>query len=194
MQKTKILKMLQKNQTVFTSKEFMLFSGETNNNLLLRKISYYIKKNEILPLRRGIYAKDKNYNRLELANRIFTPSYISFETVLSNAGIIFQYYDTIFVASYLSRTISCNEQSFSFHKIKNNILTDRSGIENHDTYFIATKERAFLDLIYLNDRYHFDNLSPLDWQKIFTLLPIYNNKRMLKSVKHYYDIYMQNNQ
>lgn len=34
--------------------------------------------------------------------------------------------------------------------------------------------------------YHFDNLSPLDWDKVFELLPIYENKKMEKKVKEYY--------
>jgi hypothetical protein len=38
---------------------------------------------------RGIYAKDKDYDKVELAGRIFTPGYVSFETVLVRSGINF---------------------------------------------------------------------------------------------------------
>jgi len=41
-------------------------------------------------LRRGLYAKDNSYDKNELATKIYIPSYISFETVLRNAGAIFQ--------------------------------------------------------------------------------------------------------
>ena len=40
-----------------------------------------------------------DYNRLELATRIFTPAYVSFETVLAKEGLIFQYYNKITAAA-----------------------------------------------------------------------------------------------
>ena len=52
-------------------------------------------------------------------------------------------------------------------------------------YFIARKERAFLDILYLNKGYHFDNLAPLILIRYLALLPIYNNKRMVKKVHTY---------
>ena len=73
-----------------------------------------------------------------------------------------------------------------FKKIKNSVLTNKTGIEIKDGYFIASPERAFLDVIYLNKDYHFDNLSGLDWNKIFDILPIYgNNKRIRAAVLKY---------
>jgi hypothetical protein len=70
--------------------------------------------------------------------------------------------------------------------LKTNILNNNSGIENKGFYSIASKERAFLDIVYLNKDYHFDNLSPLDWDKVFSILPLYENKRMTKKVNQYY--------
>ena len=71
---------------------------------------------------------------------------------------------------------------YSFRKIKDSILTNGAGLENRGNYFVATKERAFLDVLYLNKDYNFDNLSPLSLSKIHILLPIYNNKRMTQRV------------
>ena len=48
---------------------------------------------------------------------------------------------------------------------------------------IASKERAFLDIMYINKDYYFDNLIGIDWDKVFKILPIYNNKRMTKKIK-----------
>ena len=36
-------------------------------------------------------------------------------------------------------------------------------LKKEDTYYVASKERAFLDILYLNKDYHFDNLSPLNF-------------------------------
>lgn len=187
MGKSNLLMILRDNKTVFTFKEILLASGETNPALLRRRISYYVKKGELYAIRRGLYAKDKNYDRLELATKIYTPSYISFETVLGQAGMTFQYYERIFVASYLTRDIVADNQVFAYKKIKDIILTNSAGIETRDNYSIASPERAFLDRIYLFRNYYFDNLSFLNWDKVFELLPAYGNKRMEKEVRERFD-------
>jgi len=84
-------------------------------------------------------------------------------------------------------------QAYTFKKIKDTILTNNAGVEDKNNYSVATKERAFLDTIYLNKDYHFDNLSSLDWDKIFEILLIYDNKRMTKNVKEYYKDFKANN-
>jgi hypothetical protein len=124
-------------------------------------------------LRRGLNTKDENYDRFELATKIFTPSYISFETVLQASDVIFQYYQTLFVASYQTKEIVCDGPRYSFKSLKNFILTNNAGIEIKNNYSIAFTERAFLDVLYLNKEYHFDNLSPINWNKVMTPLPIY---------------------
>jgi predicted transcriptional regulator of viral defense system len=187
MEKSDILTILRSQSSVFTFKDILLATNEANPELLKSRLHYYVKKGELYHIRRGLYAKNKQYDRLELATKIFTPSYVSFETILREAGIIFQHYSTIFVATYQTKEIVCDGQSYSFKKIKDTILTNNIGLEQRGTYFVASKERAFLDLLYLNKRYHFDNLSPLDFDKIFTLLPIYDNKQMAKRVQFYFE-------
>lgn len=186
MEKADILSILRSDQTVFSFKDILLDSGENNPARLRRRLNYYITHGQLYGIRRGFYAKDKNYHKFELAIKIFTPSYISFETVLAKEGIIFQHYSQIFIASYQTREIKCDGQTYSYRKIKDAVLTNNIGIENKANYSIATKERAFLDVIYLNKDYHFDNLTPLDWNKAFEILPIYDNKRMVKRVQEYY--------
>jgi predicted transcriptional regulator of viral defense system len=192
MKKTSILDILRLKSTVFSFKELLLVDIEANPDLLKRRLNYYVKKGELYHIRRGLYAKDKNYDKLELATRIFTPSYVSFETVLVEAGIVFQHYSTIFVATYQTKEITCDGQVYSFKKIKNTILTNSAGIEQRDYYSIASKERAFLDILYLNKGYYFDNLAPLDFNKVFELLPIYNNQRMAQKVQAYFKEFQAN--
>ena len=188
--------LLRSKQSVFTLKEVnLLVGGEISSELLRRRISYLVKKGELHPLRRGIYAKDKKYERLELANRIYTPSYISFETVLGRAGVTFQSYGQIFIASYLTRELKIDDQIYSYRKIKDDILTRiqlPTGIEHNGIYSIATPERAFLDVVYLSKDYHFDNLSALNWEKVFEILPIFGNVEMEKRVKAYYEQFKNN--
>ena len=183
---TNILDILRSKSTVLTFKEILIASGEKNPDLLKRRLHYYVKKGELYSIRRGFYAKDKNYDRFELATKIYTPAYISFETILVQVGVIFQHYDAIFVATYQTKEIECDNQTYTFRKINDEILTNATGIEDKGNYFAASKERAFLDIVYLNKEYHFDNLSALNITKIESLLPLYHNKRMIRDVRRYF--------
>lgn len=186
MGKSDFLSMMRSASTVFSFQEILLNSGQPDAHLLKRRLHYYVKKGELYSPRKGLYAKNKNYNKFELATKIYKPSYVSFETVLAEAGIIFQYYKTIFVATYKTKELVCDNQPYAFRKIKDDILLNITGIENKGSYFIATKERAFLDTIYLHKEYYFDNLAPLDIKKIKELLPLYRNKRMVTTVNRYF--------
>lgn len=174
--------LLRSNKTIFTSKDIALLWQDSGSSATRVRVNYYVKKGDLYHIRKGLYAKDKNYNKLELATRIFTPSYVSFETILAKEALIFQYYEQIFVASYLTREIIIDGQVYSYKKIKYEILVNSFGVEQIDETSIATKERAFLDMLYVNNDYHFDNLHTLDWDKIFLMLPVYENKRMAKKV------------
>ncbi len=177
---------LRSKQTVLSTKDIMLLWGEASSDAARVRINYYAKDGDLYRIRRGFYAKDRDYNKFELATKIFTPSYISFESVLGRAGITFQHYNQIFVASYTKREIVADGQAYSYRRVKDAILTNSAGIENKDNYSIAVPERAFLDVIYLNKDYHFDNLGSLDWDKVVEILPVYGgNKRMEKMVKKY---------
>lgn len=189
--KGNILDLYRTDKTVFTNKDAALLWSDNNPNLVKIKLSRYAKAGKLYQVRKGIYAKDKFYNKYELASKIYTPAYISFETVLAQAGVIFQYYERIFIASYLSRVLSIDNQTYEYKKIKNSILTNLSGIEQKGLYFLASPERAFCDVLYLNKEYYFDNLKNINWTKVEELLPIYNNKRMSKKISKYIKKYAE---
>lgn len=179
---------LRSKKSVFSFKDIALLWKDSGNSARVR-INYYIKNNDLYRIRQGLYAKDKNYDRFELATRIFTPAYISFETVLGQNGLIFQYYSQIFVASYLTREIKIDGQIYFFRKLKDTILTDKTGIEDKGEYLTAGKERAFMDMIYLNKNYYFDNLRSINWQKCFDMLQVYQQKTMARALNSYYKRY-----
>lgn len=184
--------LLRSARTIFSTKDVALLWNEDKKETISGRLNKYVKVGKLVRVRRGIYAKDENYDRLELANRIYIPSYISFETVLTREGINFQYYSTIFLASYVNREIEVDGQNISFVRMKDYILTDNTGIKHGNNVSIAIKERAFLDRIYISKDYHFDNLGGLDWDKVFEILPIYHNKRMIKKVNTYFKYYKDN--
>ena len=193
MKKNDILILFRSSNTVFTFKDISLLWGATDMNKTKRRINYYVKKGDLYSIRRGIYAKDSHYDRLELGTKIFTPSYISFETVTAQAGMTFQYYERIFVASTLTREIVADGQIYQYKKIKDSALTSLIGLERKNGYLFASPERAFLDIVYLNRHYYFDHLGGLNWDKIFEILPIYSNKSMEKGVNQYYKGFKDDN-
>lgn len=184
-------KLYQFPKTVLTNKDLSLIWEETNQVNLKSKIAYYVKQGVLIRLTRGVFAKDKNYSPRELATSIYSPSYISFETALRDAGIIFQHYDTIFVAGPWSKTVKINNHIFTFRKLKDQLLFNPVGTLFKDNYNIATPERAFLDMIYLFPGYYFDNLSSLNWEKCFELSLIYKNQQMIKRLNKYYKNYVK---
>lgn len=176
--------------TVFTTKEIALILRETNLDKVKSRVNYFVNKGVLIQLRKGIFAKNTGYEVLELANKILKPSYISLETVLQKEGVVFQDYGkTTFVISYQTREIEVGDYTISFKKIKDDILTNPKGVLVENGYSIATVERAFLDAVYLYKNYYFDNLHPLNWERVENLLDIYKSnilvERFKKYAKHY---------
>lgn len=186
MKEKDILKIYKSKSTVFTASELSLILSQPNADNLKRKLNYFVKKGYLLNLRRGIYAKDKDYSQFEFANKIYTPSYVSLDTILAQNGVIFQYDSRVYLVSYLSREIYTKDNNFVYQKIKDFVLYNKEGIIQKDNYYTATLERAFLDKIYLNPNFYFDNLKNINWKKTFDLAKIYNNKSLIRNLNIYY--------
>ena len=186
-----IAKLYQSPKSILTTKDIALIWGETNTVNLLSKIKYYAKQGSLIRLTRGVFAKSKEYDVKELATSIYTPSYISFETVLREAGMIFQHHDSIFVAGPYPTKKKIGSTTIIFRKLKDSVLYSAVGINNGKHYSIATPERAFLDTIYLSPKYYFDNLRSINWELCFELAKIYDNKQLIKRVTQYQKKYAQ---
>lgn len=184
--KSGISALYKSSSTVFSSQELAAVWGISNTNYLKTRIQYYIKRGYLYRICHGLYVKDENsFNLLEAGNKLRTPSYVSFETVLFREGIIFQKYSSVFFASYFTKTIKSHAGEFVYRKLKDEVLFNKDGIISTGTYCIAEKERAFLDTVYLLKEYYFDNLRPLDWEKVSAMAGIYKSKVLLKRVEGY---------
>jgi hypothetical protein len=177
-----ILSVYRNIRTVFRLADIAMLVGETNFQSLNKKLNYYVRTGKLMNPRKGIYAKP-DFMPEELACSIYKPSYISLEYVLQKAGIVFQYDPRITSVSYLSRRIEVEGHSCIFRKIRGEVLVNTTGIIRQNNHInIASAERAFLDLIYLNHKYYFDNLNPLNKQLVYKLLPIYQSKALSERV------------
>jgi predicted transcriptional regulator of viral defense system len=180
-----IAKLYQSNKTILTSKDLALIWQINNEESLHAKTSYYVKTKALIRLTRGVFSKDKKYNPKELATSVYSPSYISFETVLRESGVIFQNYETIFIAGPYSLTKRIDKNNFTFRRLKKGVLFNSVGIKSENNYSIATPERAFLDMIYLFPNYYFDNLNSINWDKCNEIVKIYSNKELIKRLAKY---------
>lgn len=186
-----IAKLYESSKTVLTTKDIALIWQETNQANLIAKIKYYAKKGSLIRLTRGVFAKNKEYEIKELATSIYTPSYISFETVLREAGIIFQYHETIFVAGPYPLIKKIDGHIITFRKLKDSVLYNTTGVKYEKNYSIATPERAFLDTIYLSPNFYFDNLRPINWELCLEFAKIYDNKQLIKRLDKYQKQYVK---
>ena len=111
-------------------------------------LSRYVKKKVIIRLTAGIYILPEQYDRLEtIANELYSPSYLSFESALSRYGIISQVpYSLTFATTRKSLRRSLAETHVEYRSIKAQLFT---GYENNGSIFIATPEKAILDSLYL---------------------------------------------
>jgi len=187
-----LFQLYQRSNTVFTIAELaQLFPG-LSVKALKNRLYYYSKSGKLLRLHQGIYAK-KQYEPLELANKLYKPSYVSLETVLAKAGIIFQYYETVFLTAYITRRVEIQGLTFQYRRLKPELLLNSQGVNNEQGFFMASPERAFLDAVYIYKDYHFDNLAGLNWEKIKNLKSIYKNKAFYQRLDQYYKLYKENN-
>ena len=169
-------------RSVFRLRDIGMLIGATNADNLKAAVNYYVSKGVLRNVRKGIYAKE-GYSPAELACRIYAPSYVSLETVLCGAGVVFQYSSAIKMVSYLSRTITVDGSEMVYQKLKDPVLVNNKGIEQNNYANTAIPERAFLDRLYLSKDYYFDNITPLQTEVVEALLPVYKCKALEKRAR-----------
>lgn len=169
---------------VFRFADIAMIVSEQDSASLSRKLNYYVKTGRLLNPRKGIYAKP-DYTPEELACAVYVPSYISLQYVLQRAGVIFQYDTRITLVSYLNRIIDVGDKTFLFRKIKGTALVNTTGIERKGFHLnVATPERAFLEMLYLEKEFHFDNPGILRKELVYKILPVYQSKALTERVKN----------
>ena len=174
-------KMLLEKRTIFSTNILGYYLDIDNYDTLKKRIYRLTKGNKLTRLKRGLfYITLKDYSKYECANFLYPPSYVSFETVLQLSGFIFQPYTSIFSAAIRNKKYFVDNTKYIYRKIDKEILVNIKGIEKRKNYFIATPERAVLDMIYVNENFYFDNLRNLDFEKAKYLSSIYkDNKKIL---------------
>lgn len=154
-----------------------------------------VKKNIYAKMKRGLYF-DKNFkpSELEIANKLYYPSYISFEYALSYHGII---PDTVYsitsVTSKTTRNFIVERVNFSFSHIKKKVFTGyiKKNIEGQLIY-LAEQEKALADYLYFVDLgkkslYDRINVIGINYKKLMNFIKLYNRASLKKLTQKIYD-------
>ena len=131
----------------------------------------------------------KETNDYELANFLFTPSYISLESALSFYGILAQFpYTITSVTPLKTKKIIYNEKEFEFAHLKREYFF---GFIKKDNFLIALPEKALLDELYFiskgltNISLDELNLSIIKKEKLRRMMKYYNFLPLKNLVEKY---------
>lgn len=146
--------------------------------------SRYVKKGLIVRLKRDLYILREKWENLSfeeffsIANVLQVPSYISLMTCLYYYQVTTQiqrnFYESISLRR--SKTYRIEQSQFSYCKLNRKFYF---GFVKKDNFFIAEKEKALIDILYLYSlgKYKFDkysiDFSKFDSKKIKMFLEIY---------------------
>lgn len=158
-------------------------------------INYHLKSGLFIKLKNGLYAlRIRPPSEFEIANRVYTPSYVSLEYAMMYHGIIPESVYTITsVTTKPTREFIINNLSYTFSKIKKNAFSGylRKSSDGN-IVLIATPEKALVDYLYfvdlgkklVNDRL---DVSKLSKSKLIKYAKLFKRNSLVKLVNKIYD-------
>lgn len=157
-----------------------------------RKIAErYTKKGIFTRLKRSLYAPSFNFpSPYFLANKVYQPSYISFETALSFHHIIPErVYNITSATTKSTREFEIRDMTLEYFKIKTQAYLGYTPIKQDDEIILmAEKEKALADFLYfvnlgkrrLPDRL---NLREVDEEKVLSFVKAFARRKLVKLAK-----------
>lgn len=184
-------------QSTLKEKKLRLFSPEELRRLFsvtLRASQEFIKDHQsdlFIKLRNGLYGlKSDPPTELEVANRLYLPSYVSFEYALAHYRIIPESVYTITSAtSKITREFIVQGKSYEYYRIKREAYRGyRAEKVGQSTILIAEPEKALIDYLYfvdlkkrtLNDRLNIRNIQK---KLVIHYASIFKRQSLTKLVK-----------
>jgi predicted transcriptional regulator of viral defense system len=162
------------------------------------QLNWWQGKGYIKKLRRGFYMfSDTPLDEgalFTIANRLYSPSYISLESALSYYGLIPEgVYSITSVSTKKTTAFNSPIATFTYHRIKTNLHFGYH-LEKHgeQTYKIADMEKAVLDYLYLHPTIVEENnfyewrfnesefVARVDMKKLKTYGKAFGSKQLLK--------------
>jgi len=189
---------------LFSTADLKLLLGADFNRSLLNNLKRWESDGRIVKLKKGLYllrVDRESINPMILAEKIYSPSYISLEFALGYYGII---PEAVFTITSIS-TKKSNFFSipgvgyFSYQTIKPKAFGGYlTYTENEISYNLAEPEKALLDFFYLNKRvmngtdsnflsYRFSELFHYNAKRIKELAKYFSNRKTTFLVNKFCD-------
>jgi len=186
--------LIEKNISVFSPLEFRRIFSVTKSAANFF-INYHLKTGFFVKLRKGLYMlADYPANQYLISNRLYEPSYLSFDTALSFYGIIPETIYTLTSATpKTTREYKVENVHFVYHKLKKGAYSGYKAIKHQDsTILIAEPEKALADYLYfvaLKKRgLHYErlDLKKIKKNNLFFYVKLFKQPQMIKLVRRIY--------
>lgn len=114
-------------------------------------IKRLVENDVLVRLERGKYKlKEANVHEFKIANFIYHPSYVSFESALNYYGALSQFPQNIYSATTnRSQEKKFENKVYSYHQLEKSFF---GGYTKKDKFLIASLEKALVDQIYLTSK------------------------------------------
>lgn len=139
---------------IFTFLDVVKHFPHENSQTVRVQLARFVQKGLATRIKRGLYCFDeKKIDELDLAGRLYQPSYISLEAALNFYGIIPDIPQTVTsVTLTTTKRIQNQFGTFSYTKIKPQLYFGFAKVKSATTgafFNLAKKEKALLDYFYL---------------------------------------------
>ncbi len=134
----------------FTTADLEKITGLERNSLKV-SLNRMVKKEVLTRLKRGVYQLSLNMVDVKkVANQLYYPSYFSFESALSQYGILSQIpYTQTFATTKKSKKMTIWNTEVEFTQLKKDLYF---GYKLEKGIYIAEPEKALLDQLYMVSR------------------------------------------
>ena len=138
------------NRDYFTIADLEKITGLSRPSLKVA-LSRFTNQGVLIRLRRGVYALADSSLKIEkIANQLYYPSYLSFESALSYYGILSQLpYTQTFATTKSPKRFTLGETEIEFRQLKKELYF---GYALKNNIYIAEPEKALLDQLYMVSR------------------------------------------
>jgi len=138
---------------VFTSKEVKTVCFDEPN--ILVQVAFWVKKGYIRRVEKGVYVlakKAEEVTTMEIASKLYPPSYISLEFALNYHGIIPDVPFTVTsITARKTKTFRNDFGCYAYRHVKSELFSGYAVFQqNGISVYMAVPEKALFDFVYLN--------------------------------------------
>ena len=172
------------NKLYYTIADLLTITNYSENSLYVI-LNRLVKQGELIRITSGIYILPERYGEIErIANTLYFPSYLSFDTALAKFGVISQLpYTLMFATTLKTKTIKLSDYKAEYKKLKKELFFGYT--INKEGLLIATPEKALFDIYYISSfgKMYFDfnsiDVSKVEMKKVKYLIKKYLNRNSI---------------